>query len=109
MGIEVAFRELFSESITLFPPVSTDKYGRRTNSASGSVVVPAHLVSEVVLTRSPDGRDVVETGKVYLYGPQTVTTDYLIILPDGSSPVILGVDTPHDQNGAHHTVVRVGK
>jgi len=109
MGIESSFRELFSESITLFPPASTDKYGRRTHSGAGSVVVPAHLVSEVVLTRSPDGRDVVETGKVYLYGPQTVTTDYLILLPDGSSPVILGVDTPHDQNGAHHTVVRVGK
>jgi len=109
MAIESAYRELFSETVTLYPPASTDKYGRRTNTASASVSVPAHLVAETILTRTPDGRDVVETGKVYLYGEVTVTTDYLIVLADGASPVILGVDTPHDQNGWHHTVVRVGK
>ena len=108
MAIESAYRELFSESVTLLPPVSVDKYGRRTHTASASAV-PAHLVAETILTRTPDGRDVVETGKVYLYGQVSVTTDYLIVLADGSSPVILGVDTPHDENGWHHTVVRVGK
>lgn len=108
MAIEPEYRELFSESVTLYPPVSTDKYGRRSFSASGSVV-PAHLVAETLVTRSPDGRDVVETGKVYLYGDWNVTTDHSIRLADGSSPVILGVDTPYDQNGWHHTIVRVGK
>lgn len=108
MAIESAFRELFSETVTLYPPASTDAYGRRTHSASGTAV-PAHLVAEVMLTRDREGREVVQTGKVYLYGPQTVTTDYLVVLEDGASPVILGVDTPYDQNGAHHTVLRVGR
>lgn len=109
MAIESAYRELFSESVTLLPKVSMDKYGRRSNAATGQVV-PAHLVAETRLTRTPDGREVTETGRVYLYGAfENVDTDYLIVLPDGSSPVIIGVDTPHDQIGAHHTVVRVGK
>lgn len=109
MAIEPQYRELFSESVTLLPKVSMDKYGRRTHASAGSVF-PAHLVAETLLTRTPDGREVVETGKVYLYGPFIdANTDYLIVLPDGSSPVILGVDTPHDNVGAHHTVIRVGK
>lgn len=108
MSIESDYRELFSEVVTLYPPSSTDKYGKRSFSASG-VSACAHLVSDVSLARDMDGREVVEMGKVYLYGAYTVTTDYKIVLPDGSSPVIVGVDQPHDQNGAHHTVVRIGR
>jgi len=109
VGIESAYRELFSEQVTLLPPVSVDKYGRRTHAGSAQPI-PAHLVAETKLTKSPDGREVVETGRVYLYGSfPNIDTDYLIVLPDGSSPVIIGVDTPHDQIGAHHTVVRVGR
>jgi hypothetical protein len=108
VGIESDFRELFSETVTLFPPSSVDKYGKRTFSASG-VSACAHLVSEVSLTRDGDGREVTEIGRVYLYGTPTVNTDYRILLGDGSSPVIIGVDTPYDQNGPHHTVVRIGR
>lgn len=108
MAIEQEYRELFSEQVTLLPKVSVDKYGRRTHAGS-AVPVPAHIVSETKLSRDPDGREVVETGRVYLYGSFAgVDTDYLIVLPDGSSPVIIGVDTPHDEIGAHHTVIRVG-
>lgn len=109
MAIESEYRELFSEQVTLLPKVSVDKYGRRAHAAS-AVPVPAHLVAETRLIRDADGREVVETGRVYLYGSFTdVDTDYLMVLPDGSSPVIIGVDTPHDNIGAHHTVVRVGR
>ena len=48
MGIESDYRELFSESASLSAPSSLDKYGKRGFSAS-PVVVPAHLVSEIVL------------------------------------------------------------
>lgn len=107
MAIEPEYRELFSESVTLYPKVSIDKYGRRTHGSASTVA--AHIVAETKLTVTTDGREVVESGKVYLYGSyQNVDTDYLIVLPDGSSPVIIAVDTPHDQIGAHHTVVTVG-
>lgn len=108
MAIESDYRELFSETVTLFPPTATDKYGKRTFSASG-VSACAHLVSDISLSRDQDGREVTEVGKVYLYGVFTVTTDHKIVLADGSSPVIIGVDTPFDPAGAHHTVVRIGR
>jgi len=107
MSIESAYLELFSERITLYPPASTDQYGKRTFSASG-VTACAHLVSDRSLTRDQDGREVVEEGKVYVYGTPTVTNDYRLVLADGTEPIIIGVDTPHDQNGAHHTVIRIG-
>ena len=110
MALEPQYRELFSESVTLFPSASVDKYGKRSHTASASVVVPAHLTAETVLTYTPDGREVVETGKIYLYGYfPNIDTDYKIVLQDGASPVIIGVDTPHDNVSGHHTVVRVGK
>jgi hypothetical protein len=108
MTIESTFRELFSEAVTLYPPSAVDVYGKRSFSASG-VTVPAHYVSETMLRHDPDGRDVVEVGRFYLYGQVVVDTDYRIVLDDGSEPPILAVDFPHDQNGWHHTVVRVGR
>jgi len=109
MSIERNFLELFSQRVTLYPSSSMDKYGKRTFSASASVTACAHYVSETTLLRTPDGRDVVEDGRFYLYGVFPVTTDYKIRLEDGSEPIIIGVDTPYDHAGAHHTVVRVGK
>jgi hypothetical protein len=108
MAIESNFRELFSESVTLFAPSSRDMYGKRSY-ASASVVVPAHLVAETELIRTLDGREVVQSGKVYLYGTPTVDTSYRIVLADGSEPSIIAVDAPYDQNGPHHTVVRIGE
>jgi|688.fasta_scaffold347113_3 hypothetical protein len=111
MSIERNFRELFSQTVTLFPPTSSssiDKYGKRSFSASASVSACAHYVSETVLRRTADGREVIEDGRFYLYGIFPVTTDYKLRLDDGAEPIIVAVDTPYDQNGAHHTVVHVG-
>lgn len=110
MSIESNYRELFSETVVLYPSASIDKYGKRSFvAASAAASIPAHIVSETKMTIDVEGREVVETGQVYLYGNYTVTSDYQIVLPDGSKPVIIGVDNPHDENGAHHTVVRIGK
>lgn len=112
MSLERNFREMFSQTVTLFPPAtsaSIDKYGKRSFAASASVSACAHYVSETVLSRDEMGREVVEDGRFYLYGVFPVTTDYKIRLDDGSEPVIIAVDTPFDQNGAHHTVVHVGR
>lgn len=110
MAIESNFRELFSETVTLYAPISTDKYGKRTlQAASLATTACAHLISEFRNVRTPDGRDTVETGRAILYGAfSNVTTDWTIVI-GSSSPVILYVDTPHDQNGAHHTVIGFGE
>jgi hypothetical protein len=107
MSIESTFRELFSESASFYPESTVDKYGKRSFSAS-PVVAPAHLVTETQLSRTADGREVVETGRLYLYGDVDVTVDHKCRLQNGAEPIVIAVDTPHDQNGVHHTVVRLG-
>ena len=108
MSLERNFRELFSQTVTLFPSASLDKYGKRAFTASASVTACAHYVSDTVLSRDEMGREVYEDGRFYLYGVFPVTNDYKIRLEDGTEPVIVAVDTPFDENGAHHTVVHVG-
>lgn len=106
MAIEPEYRDLFSETVTIFSASAVDAYGKISYGAS--VSVPAHLVAETKLTVTPDGREVVETGKVYLYGQVTMNTDSRIVLADGTSPLVIGVDSPFDNVGWHHTVVRIG-
>lgn len=107
MTLDRRLLELFSERVIFFPSASVDKYGKRAFTASASVTACAHYVSETVLTRDAEGRDVIETGRYYIYGTIPVTTDSRIRLPNGTEPIIVGVDTPHDEDGWHHTVVRV--
>lgn len=108
MTLDPAFLELFSETVTLYPPSTVDKYGKRSFSASG-VTAQAHYMAEERLLSSADGRDVVVKGKLLIYGNVTADTDYRIVLDDGSSPIIVSVDYPHDENGVHHTVILVGE
>ena len=106
--IEREYLELFSERITLYPPSTKDKYGKTTFAASG-VSACAHLMAEESVSRDIEGREVVQTGKAYVYGTPTVDTTYKIVLDSGNSPVILSVDVVPDNNGPHHTVIRFGR
>ena len=106
--IEREYLELFSERVTLYPPSTKDKYGKTTFSASG-VSACVHLVAEELVMRDIDGREVIQTGKAYVYGTPTVDTTYKMVLADGSIPVVLSVDVANDQNGPHHTVIRFGR
>lgn len=108
MAIEPEYADLFSDTVFLVPSASVDAYGKRVYTASAASVA-AHIVYEVMLTRDEQGREVTQTGKAYLYGVPTVDTSYRIILSDGASPVLLGVDERWDEDGPHHTVVRFGK
>lgn len=109
MGIEAAFLSMMPSTITVYAQASLDQYGKRTFSATGtSYQCRVQDVNE--LLRTDDGREVVITGRVYLYGaPTDITTDHKIVLPDGSSPVVYLVTVNNDQTGAHHTVIQYGR
>lgn len=107
MAIEPEYKELFSEYVTLFASASVDAYGKRSWGASSTA--SAHLVNDRKLTRMADGREIVETGKAYLWGTPTVDVDSRLVLMDGSEPIIIGVDVVYADDGPHHTVVRFGE
>lgn len=108
MTLDPSFAELFSETVTLYPPASTDVYGARTFAASG-VTASAHYMASDRLKSSADGRDVVITGTLLLYGNITATTDYRVVLEDGSEPILVAVEYPNDEDGVHHTVLTIGE
>jgi len=103
VSIETAYLELFSETVTIFAASTMDVYGKY--SYASGVSSSAHLVLNTKLAVAPDGREVVEIGKVYLYGQVAVTTSSKIVLADGSAPVIISVQRPYDEAGWHHTVL----
>jgi hypothetical protein len=90
MSLERNFRELFSQSVTLFP-CGVGQHRQVWEAFFHGIRecqrVRALCVGDV-LRRSPEGREVVEDGRFYLYGVFPVTNDYKIRLEDGSEPVI---------------------
>lgn len=109
MAIETDYEEMFSEVVILVPPASMDKYGKHSYTASAGASCAAHIVAEILVLRDAQGREVVQTGKAYLYGTPTVAVTYRIILPDADTPVVLAVDEVVAEDGPHHTVVRFGE
>lgn len=107
-GISSRFLEMMPDTITFNAGSAIDKYGKRTY---GGTVTTANgrIVFENRLIKNDEGQDIVSTGRVYLYGPYaSLTLQDKITLPNGSTPVILAVETKKDTGGNHHTVVHFG-
>jgi len=116
MSLSPRLKPLFNTAITTVPYTTLDKFGKRTFAASLAASWAAKIEYETVLSRSPESRLVVDTGRALIYGDAgSVTSDYLLILGAGSasttaaSPVLVSVDVMDDDDGAHHTVIRFGR
>lgn len=108
MTIEAAFLDLMPSTVTWYSVASTDAYGKRTFSGTAQTQRCRVQIARNV-TRDADGKEVMEDGKVYFYGTSTITVNDRLVLPDGSTQVILNVETRNDQTGAHVTVLSFGK
>lgn len=85
-----------------------DKYGKATFSGTNTSV-RGRIVFETRLMKNEMGEDVLTGGRVYLYGDySTITLGHKITLPNGTSPVIVAVESKKDTAGVHHTVVTFG-
>lgn len=107
-GIDSKFLEMMPDTITFNAGSAIDKYGKRTyggdvTSARGRVIYETRLMKDL------EGQDIVSTGRVILYGPYaSLTLSDKITLPNGSTPVIVSLETKKDTGGNHHTVVHFG-
>lgn len=108
MTIETMFLDMMPSSVTIYPKSSLDAYGKLTHSATG-VAVRCRIMATRQRYATERNRDVLENGSIIFYGTPTITTDSKILLPDGSTPVILSVKVHNDDTGAHHTTVTFGK
>ena len=108
MALETQFLSMMPDTVTVYPVSSLDNYGKRTWSATGTSY-SCRIQATPGLIRDVEGREVVVTATIYLYGSPTLTTDHKVVLPDSSAPVIVSVSRVNDDTGGHHTVIRVGK
>lgn len=108
MTIEAAFLELMPATVSWYSVSSTDAYGKRTFSGVANTQ-RARVQMSKQMARDANGKQVTEEGRVYFYGTSTITIDDKLVLPDGSTQVILTVETRNDEDGAHSTVASFGK
>jgi hypothetical protein len=107
--MEPLLQELLTDQIVVYNMSTLDNYGKRSWSATGTTY-RCRLMYDVLMTRDSAGRQVFEKGRAIVDGTPGITTDMKIVLPDGSSPVVLSIDEVSDETGAaHHTVVRFGQ
>ena len=97
-----------SETVTVYPPSTLDRYGKRSHSGSGTTYT-CRVQDERKVTYDDTGKEVVQTGVIYLYGAPVINPASRVVLSDGSEPVLIGVDVVDDQDGPHHTVLMIGK
>jgi len=103
------FLEMMPDTITFNATSSTDKYGKKTFSAT-NISVRCRLVDDTVLVKDSEGQDIVSVGRAYLAGDySTLTLGHKITLPNGATPVIVKIDSKNDTSATvHHTVVHFG-
>lgn len=97
--------DLMGSHVTVLNSTARDKYGKRTHEATGTVLKCRIQTSEN-LVKDAEGKEVVVVGKVYVLGEPDVYLGDKVILPDGSSPVIMKVETANDEFGrVNHTII----
>ena len=107
MTIEAEYLGVMPSTVTVYPVASTDAYGKMTFNATG-VATRCRIQETGRVVTTPDNRNVFEVGTIIFYGTPSITTESKIVLPDGSSPLILSVRVYNDEFGAHHTTVSFG-
>lgn len=100
------FADCFTETITHSEFGGRDDYGKR--SFGSPVSLSARVVKKNKLVKASDGSEVMSTTQVWIQGTPTLTPEDQIILPDGSMPIILSVETYPDDDGDHHSKVFMG-
>ena len=107
-GIDVRFSEMFTDTVTINAGSAIDKYGKRTYGGTQSSI-QARVIYETKLMKNMEGQDIVSAGRVLLYGPYTgITLADKLTLPNGTTPVIVSIETKQDTAGPHHTVLHFG-
>ena len=101
--------------VRVVPRVLMDKYGGHTrkwpftdaftDAFGATTTVYACRIQDATERMGGPQRDDGARGKVYILGDAAIAVDDLLILPDGSQPVIRSVSHVHDDTGPHHTVV----
>lgn len=95
MPLTKSWRRFFVQEVSL---VARTTEGLYREPSQGGTPVPYRARVEVMLhkVRNTAGEEVVADGTVYLMETPDVALGDLLILPDGSTPLVLAIDRPED-------------
>lgn len=108
MTIESAFLDLMPSTVTWYSQTSRDAYGKDTWSGTTNTQ-RCRIEKSKGLTNTDDGQSVDEDGTVYFYGVSTIGINDKLVLPDGSTRIVLTINTHNDGDGSFVTVLTFGK
>lgn len=101
--------DLMPDTVVVTAPAAStapDPYGRRSFSTSASTYqcrwTPIHR------SYRQDQQTVTEVGTLVIASTSTLPDQAKITLSDGTSPPVLSVKYPHDEDGQHHIRVTLG-
>ncbi|CAB4144769.1 hypothetical protein UFOVP1296_30 [uncultured Caudovirales phage] len=108
MSIDAQFLSMMPTVVTVYPNSGLDAYGKISHGATG-VAVRCRVQDKDTRYATERNRDEFNNGTIIFYGCPDITISSKIVLPDGTSPIILSVDNHNDESGLHHTTVTFGK
>lgn len=106
MSIEVDFKDLMKETVTIYAQSSLDKWGKPTWDSGTEY--SARVVWKSNTYIDDFDRVVNEKGRAYMYGFVEPGEHAKIELADGEQQKIITTEREPDENGDHHTVVKFG-
>ncbi len=92
--------DMFPSTISIQTVASTNAYG--VDSYNTAVEYAGRVVYKNTSVINAAGEEVVARGAVWLQTTTVINTTDKITLPDGSTPELISVDRPQDQDGNHH-------
>ncbi len=95
--------DMFPATISIQTVASTNSYG--VDSYNTAVEYSGRVVYKNKSVINATGEEVVSRGAVWLQTKTVINTTDKITLPDGSSPELISVDRPQDQDGDHHVKI----
>lgn len=107
MNLIAELADLMNDTITVHR-VSTlprDKYGKPTGTIAGTQYTNCRVQTEDKLIRDSQGKQVYETGRVYVLGACTIEIGDVVELPSGKTPVVIKIDGVTDEIGVSHSVI----
>ena len=109
MAFERDFLQLMTQTIAVQQPdgTFTDR-GKANFGASTSFQCRIVLKNEIV--RAFDGQERISIAKIYMDTTTIITPESLLTLPatfNPNNPPILAIDREPDEEGDHHTVLRI--
>ena len=104
MAIDPELLILFTDTVTITPPGSTDLYGRE--AAGTPYPVDAFIEREPNVVQSAEGREVVARATIYV-DAVGIDPKSKVFYDDGTEANVVSISEPRDQFGPHHSEIAV--